>query len=162
MLYRSNDCKNAFTAAFIFVVAVHAHLAGVLTEPLCKLQSEAGLGLLAYSLGKVVRREKTDLRLAHMENAEIAFDIYTAYAPHLRFHRNTRTRGSKPLAANPILNKLLCLAELEHSGVLSLIRYGKIFKMTVITLSRRSHVSHHRVKTFSKYNLEQNCGSFTV
>ena len=45
-------------AAFIFVVVVHAHLATVLTELLCKLQSEAGLGLLAYSLGEVVRRKQ--------------------------------------------------------------------------------------------------------
>ncbi len=52
--------KNPFTAAFIFVAAVHARLAAVLTEPLCKLQSEAGLGLLAYSLGEVVRKEKTE------------------------------------------------------------------------------------------------------
>lgn len=47
--------ENPFTAAFIFVVASTA-----LTEPLCKLQSEAGLGLLAYSLGEVVRKEKTE------------------------------------------------------------------------------------------------------
>lgn len=52
--------KNPFTAAFIFVVAMHARLAAVLTEPLCKLQSEAGLGLLVYSLGEVVRKEKTE------------------------------------------------------------------------------------------------------
>lgn len=69
--------KNRFTAAFIFVEAMHARLAAVLTEPLCKLQSEAGLGLLAYSLGEVVRKEKTDLRFTSMETAEIAFDIYT-------------------------------------------------------------------------------------
>ena len=68
--------KNPFTVAFIFVVALHARLATVLTGPLCKLQSEAGLGLLAYSLGEVVRKEKTELRLADMETAEIAFDIY--------------------------------------------------------------------------------------
>lgn len=56
---------------------MHTHLATVLTEPLCKLQSEAGLGLLAFSLGEVVRKEKTDLRLASMETAAIAVDIYT-------------------------------------------------------------------------------------
>jgi len=64
--------EKHFTAAFIFIVAVHARSAAVLTEPLCKLQSEAGLGLLAYSLGEVVRKEeKTDLRFANMETAEI-------------------------------------------------------------------------------------------
>lgn len=52
--------KNPFTAVFIFVVAMYARLATVLTGPLCKLQSEAGLGLLAYSLGEVVRKEKTE------------------------------------------------------------------------------------------------------
>lgn len=52
--------KALFTAACIFVVALHACLAAVLTEPLCKLQSEAGLGLLAYSLGEVVSTEETE------------------------------------------------------------------------------------------------------
>lgn len=47
--------ENPFTAAFIFVVA-----SAVLTELLCKLQSEAGLDLLAYSLGEVVRKDKTE------------------------------------------------------------------------------------------------------
>lgn len=47
--------ENPFTAAFIFVTA-----SAVLTEPLCKLQSGAGLGLLAYSLEEVVRKEKTE------------------------------------------------------------------------------------------------------
>lgn len=68
--------KSPYRVTFIFVVAMHTHLATVLTEPLCKLQSEAGLGLLAFSLGEVVRKEKTDLRLASMETAEIAVDIY--------------------------------------------------------------------------------------
>lgn len=71
--------RNPFSAAFIFIMAVYARLATVLTEPLCKLQSEAGLGLLSYSLREVGRKEKTDLRFANMETAEIAFDIYTAY-----------------------------------------------------------------------------------
>lgn len=52
--------KNAFTAAFIFVAAMNARLAAVLTGPLCKLQSEAALGLLAYSLGEVARKERTE------------------------------------------------------------------------------------------------------
>lgn len=52
--------KNPFTAAFIFVAAMYVRLATVLTGPLCKLQSEAGLGLLAFSLGEVVKREKTE------------------------------------------------------------------------------------------------------
>ena len=73
-------------------MAVHACLAAVLTEPLCKLQSGAGLGLLAYSLEEVVRKEKTDLRFANMETAEIAFDIYTVqcaiYFASAFFHGN--------------------------------------------------------------------------
>lgn len=32
--------------------------------------------MLAFSLGEVVRKEKTDLRLASMETAAIAVDIY--------------------------------------------------------------------------------------
>lgn len=50
--------KIPFSAAFIFVVAVYARSATELTGPLCKLQTEAGLGLLAYSLGEVVRKER--------------------------------------------------------------------------------------------------------
>lgn len=39
---------------------MYVRLATVLTGPLCKLQSEAGLGLLAFSLGEVVKREKAE------------------------------------------------------------------------------------------------------
>lgn len=53
--------KNPFTAAFILIVTMHARLATALTRLLCKLQSEAGPGLLSYSLGEVVRwRRKTE------------------------------------------------------------------------------------------------------
>ncbi len=59
MLYRTSGLKKSpYTAVFIFIVAMHACLATVLTGPLCKLQSEAGLRELAYSLGEVVRRRR--------------------------------------------------------------------------------------------------------
>lgn len=41
-------------------MAVHARLAAMLTERLCKLQSEAALGSLAYSLGEVARGQKAE------------------------------------------------------------------------------------------------------
>ena len=41
-LKKKKKKENPFTATFIFVAAVHARLATVLTGPLCKLQSEAG------------------------------------------------------------------------------------------------------------------------
>lgn len=50
------------------MVAMRARFAAGL---LCKLQSEADLGLLAYSLGEVVKK----LRFAGMESAEIVFLI---------------------------------------------------------------------------------------
>lgn len=46
--------KSLFRAVFILMVAMRARLAAGL---LCKLQSEADLGLLAYSLGEVVKKE---------------------------------------------------------------------------------------------------------
>lgn len=60
--------RSHFRAVFILMVAVRARLAAGL---LCKLQSEADLGLLAYSLGEVVKK----LRFAGMESAEIVFLI---------------------------------------------------------------------------------------
>lgn len=44
--------KSHFTDAFIFIMAKLACLATVLTEPLCKLQSEAELGFPLLFSGK--------------------------------------------------------------------------------------------------------------
>lgn len=88
--------KKSLQVTFIFVVAMHTHLATVLTEPLCKLQSEAGLGLFAFSLGEAVRKEKTDPRLASTETAAIAVDIYIqAYIFLQCFLWNLKIKGIK-------------------------------------------------------------------
>lgn len=77
MLHKSKHWKKKLSRPHLFwLLAVQAHLAAVLTEPLSKLQSEAGLWLLGYSLEKVVKRKKRDPNLADMENAEITFDKY--------------------------------------------------------------------------------------
>ncbi|MEQ2178737.1 hypothetical protein GOODEAATRI_017242 [Goodea atripinnis] len=80
MLYKSKHWKKKLSYPHLFsLLAVQAHLAAALTEPYSKLQSEAGLWSLGYSLGGLVRKKKTDLSLADMENAEIAFDKYTCF-----------------------------------------------------------------------------------
>ena len=69
--------ENPFTATFIFVAAVHARLATVLTGPLCKLQSEAGPRFACLFSGRGGEEgENRGLRLADMESAETAFGIY--------------------------------------------------------------------------------------
>lgn len=53
--------KSHFRAVFILMVAMRACLAAGLAGLLCKLHSKANLGLLAYSLGEVVKKERRGL-----------------------------------------------------------------------------------------------------
>lgn len=50
--------KSHSRPVFILMVAMRACLAAGPTGLLCKLQSKANLGLLAYSLGEVVKKER--------------------------------------------------------------------------------------------------------
>lgn len=66
------------------------------------------LSLLAYSLGEVVRKDKTGLRLADMESAETAFGIYTyvcvCVCTVMHFHGNVYVdeKASKHILGVPI------------------------------------------------------------
>lgn len=54
----TEDKKKKLSRTHLFsLLAERAHLATMLTEPLSKLQSEAGLRSRGYSLGEVVRKK---------------------------------------------------------------------------------------------------------
>lgn len=75
---------------------MYACLAAELTGPLCKLQSEEGLGLLAFFSGRGGEEaEKKEPELGPTwKTPQIAFDIYIKFKVHvLHFNRNVQIKG---------------------------------------------------------------------